>query len=39
MPHVDSLHVLGGWGMAAHEMENYFDVPITGPSENEGGPE
>ena len=26
--HLESWDVLGEWGMAAHEMENYFDVPI-----------
>jgi hypothetical protein len=25
---LDSWDVLGEWGMACHEMENYFDVPI-----------
>jgi len=25
---LDSWDVLGEWGMATHEMENYFDVPI-----------
>ena len=28
MTHLDSWDVLGEWGMACHEMENYFDVPI-----------
>jgi len=28
--HLDSWDVLGEWGMACHEMENYFDVPIGG---------
>ena len=27
---LDSWDVLGEWGMATHEMENYFDVPIKG---------
>ena len=27
--HLDTWDVLGEWGMATHEMENYFDVPIT----------
>jgi hypothetical protein len=26
--HLDSWDVLGEWGMASHEMENYFDVPL-----------
>ncbi len=26
--HLDSWDVLGEWGMATHEMENHFDVPI-----------
>ncbi len=26
--HLDSWDVLGEWGMACHEMKNYFDVPI-----------
>ena len=26
--HLDSWDVLGEWGMSAHEIENYFDVPI-----------
>ena len=33
MTHLDSVEVShgavpGGWGMAAREMENYFNVPI-----------
>ena len=28
MTHLDSWDVLGEWGMATHEMENYFDVPL-----------
>ncbi len=28
MTHLDSWDVLGEWGMACHEMENHFDVPI-----------
>jgi len=28
MTHLDSWDVLGEWGMATHELENYFDVPI-----------
>jgi len=27
--HLDSWDVLGEWGMACHELENYFDVPIN----------
>ena len=27
--HLDSWDVLGEWGMATIEMENYFDVPIN----------
>jgi len=26
--HLDSFDALGEWGMACHEMENHFDVPI-----------
>jgi hypothetical protein len=26
--HLDSWDVLGEWGMACHEMENHFDVPL-----------
>jgi len=26
--HLDSWDVIGEWGMACHEMENHFDVPI-----------
>jgi hypothetical protein len=26
--HLDSWDVLGEWGMAVHEIENHFDVPI-----------
>ncbi len=26
--HLDSWDALGEWGMATHEMENHFDVPI-----------
>ena len=33
--HLDSWDVLGEWGMAAHEVEDHFDVPlgkpVTGP--------
>ena len=32
MTHLDSWDVLGEWGMACHEKENHFDVPI-GPDE------
>jgi len=28
MTHLDSWDVLGEWGMACHELDNYFDVPI-----------
>ena len=28
MTHLDSWDALGEWGMAAHEMENHFDVPV-----------
>ena len=26
--HLDSWDVYGDWGMACHEMENHFDVPV-----------
>ena len=29
MTHLDSWDVLGEWGMATHEVENVFDVPIA----------
>jgi len=29
MTHLDSWDVLGEWGMATHEKENHFDVPLT----------
>ena len=29
--HLDSWDVLGEWGMASHEMENYFAVPVRDP--------
>ncbi len=28
MTGLDSWDVLGEWGMAIHEMENHFDVPL-----------
>jgi hypothetical protein len=30
MNHLDSWDVLGEWGMATHELENYFNVPLDG---------
>ena len=30
MTHLDSWDVLGDWGMACHEKENHFDVPLGG---------
>jgi len=27
--HLDSWDVLGEWGMAVHELENYFDAPLS----------
>ncbi|GIS58299.1 MAG: hypothetical protein CM1200mP2_05240 [Planctomycetaceae bacterium] len=29
--HLDSWDVLGEWGMAAHEIEDHFDVPLGRP--------
>ena len=28
MNHLDSFDALREWGMATHELENHFDVPI-----------
>ena len=28
VPHLDSWDALGEWGVAIHELENYFDVPL-----------
>ncbi len=30
MNHLDSWDVLGEWGMATHQLENYFNVPLQG---------